>query len=52
LAFTVVCRQHAGINVLMLAQLDVEDGIKEDVVEASLCCKAMSGRTGWNLKNH
>jgi hypothetical protein len=35
----------------MLAQLGVEYGIKEEDVEASLCCKARSGRTGWNLKN-
>jgi len=35
-----------------VAQLDVEDGIKEEVAGASLCCKARSGRRGWNLKNH
>ena len=50
--FIVVCRQCVGINVLMLAHLDVEYGIKEEVVvEASLSCKPRSRRTGQNLKN-
>jgi hypothetical protein len=30
--------------------MDGEYGIKEGVVEASLCCKARSGRTGQSLK--
>jgi hypothetical protein len=34
----------------MLALIDIQYSIKEEVVEASLCCKARSGRTGWNLK--